>query len=50
MIIFKGKYYSDWWILYCPTADRVIYLLNLQYNVLLTCGSSVIAEPLVGSS
>ena len=26
---------------------QIIYLLNLQYNVLLTCGSSAIAKSLV---
>ena len=41
-VLFKGEYYLNQCILYCPTAD--INLLNVQYNVLLMSGPSAIAE------
>jgi len=44
-ILLKGKYYSNWCILYGLIADNC--LLNLQHNQVLTCGPSVIADLLV---
>jgi len=45
-VLFKGEYCSNWLHFYIVQL-QIIHLLKLQYNVLLTRGPSVIAEPLV---